>query len=469
MRGEWLPGDNQYDDQDRYFLAADHAQNFAENWRGTLAWRDVSDADYLRDFADDVDLVAQSYLPKRADLDYFGEALRLQSHAVAYDSVDADTDAAEEPYATVPAINLTFAPRTIGAVVGGLDAQYAEFRHDSDIEQGKRWRVKPSLSLPITKPYGYLTPKIALQTIGYSLNNPDNADDSPSAEIPIYSLDAGLFFEREMAGGFGAVQTLEPRLFYVKIPHKNQHDFPSFDVSETAETAGNFAQIFRANRLTGGDRVGDTEQIAVAASSRILDAAGRQRLQMRVGQIYYLRDREIDADGDGDDDDTDDNEPQTDNDSGVLAELTAGGENWSASTFARWRDDDDELADFRLNVKYNRARRTANLAYTFHANTTDDAADNNDNDTADTDDTEQINLTFASPLAANPRWQARYAVAYSLARDEVQSSAIGLRYDACCWAFHFGAKRYLDGEGAHKNRFVFTLELADLGRLRSRF
>lgn len=60
------------------------------------------------------------------------------------------------------------------------------------------------------------------------------------------SLDSGLFFEREtnLFGG-DYVQTLEPRLFYLRVQDKDQTQIPVFD-SNRFDVG--FAQIFSENR-----------------------------------------------------------------------------------------------------------------------------------------------------------------------------------------------------------------------------
>ena len=58
--------------------------------------------------------------------------------------------------------------------------------------------------------------------------------------MPIMSLDSGMTFERDTTWfGAAATQTLEPRLYYLYVPYKNQDLIPNFD-SGVADF--NFAQ-----------------------------------------------------------------------------------------------------------------------------------------------------------------------------------------------------------------------------------
>ena len=80
--------------------------------------------------------------------------------------------------------------------------------------------------------------------------------------LPTFSLDGGLIFERQ-ASYFGnaMTQTLEPRLFYVRTPYKNQDDIPNFD---TGIAGFNYAQLFTENRFVGADKVSDANQLTAA-------------------------------------------------------------------------------------------------------------------------------------------------------------------------------------------------------------
>ena len=500
LRGEFLPEDDAYKDADgkdadRYAFKYDHRHRFGDDWRATVDWQTISDSDYLRDFASavasEVNVVASSYVAKKAELDYFGEALRFSARGLAYDSTNDAIRRADRPYQTVPQLQLEVRPRKLGFFRGEVEAQYSNFRHDDKDEvNGTRLRVKPSISVPLEKSYGYIVPKASLQTIRYSLDdnapaddappaNAPPADDTPAVDIPIYSIDGRLFFDRQITTGGGASysQTLTPRLFYVNIPKKRgQNVFPDFDTSVGSNSS--FAHFFRENRFFGGDRVGDTEQISVGVTSRITDnTTGRQRFKLSLGQIFYLKDREIGLPPAEPEPETEtgttpvpktenapslpdevtvaEPEPETENASGLLGEVTAAvSENWDVTGFARWDDRRDKLGAFRFSADYHRnKRRNASVDYTY-------------NDAAAAPTSEQINLAFQTPLG--PRWQLQGSGAYSLEEDEVQSSGIGLSYDGCCWAARVASQRYLDGEGKQKNRLVFTFELDDLGRIRSR-
>ena len=101
-----------------------------------------------------------------------------------------------------------------------------------------------------------------------------------------------LVFERP-ANWFGAslTQTLEPRLFYVYVPYRNQDHIPLFD---TTLADFNYPQLFTENRYLGSDRIGDASQLTLAVSTRLLDpVSGDERLRAAVGQRYYFQSQRV--------------------------------------------------------------------------------------------------------------------------------------------------------------------------------
>src|SRR6185436_8230201 len=138
----------------------------------------------------------------------------------------------------------------------------------------------------------FLTPKLGLHYASYNLRQTAlGQPDRQSIALPWMSLDGGLTFDRD-ANWFGQklTHTLEPRIFYVYAPFRNQDQIPIFD---TALADFNYAQIFTENRFAGGDRFGDANQITVAATSRLLTSSGEELLRATLGQRYYFRDERV--------------------------------------------------------------------------------------------------------------------------------------------------------------------------------
>ena len=156
-------------------------------------------------------------------------------------------------------------------------------------------------------------PKVGVRYVDYNLtsNTPPAQETSPTSTIPWFSADSGLLFERPInLFGQARTQTLEPRLFYVYVPYRNQDAIPLFD---TALADLNFAQLFSENRFVGGDRFGDANQVTMALTSRFLQANGQEGLRATIAQRHYFQDERVGL--------TPTSTPRTTNDSDLLASI----------------------------------------------------------------------------------------------------------------------------------------------------
>ncbi len=146
------------------------------------------------------------------------------------------------------------------------------------------------------KSYGYVTPKVGVSATYYNLKNvlPGLPTD-PTRVLPIASLDSGLFFDRD-AQWFGQdfIHTLEPRVYYLWVPYRNQNDLPIFD---TSVPDFNAAQLFSENYYVGQDRISNANQVTVAATSRLLRPDnGQEAVRAFVGQRFYFTEQKVQLD-----------------------------------------------------------------------------------------------------------------------------------------------------------------------------
>ncbi len=443
IQAEVLPSDDVYG-EDRYAFGLNHDHALTGRWDMRVGYHTISDSHYTQDFSSSIGAVSSGYLLQDAKLNYRGEHVTFSTRLAAYEPSNSLTDVdVNEPHKRLPEISFGLREQPLGALRFGLESDYVHFSHD-DLSDGNRLRFKPYISLPIERMYGHLTPRVSSQTIRYSLNrsSDDKGEDSPSVTVPITSIDGGLFFERMVhINRHSYLQTLEPRLFYVQIPEKQkQRHFPNFDTSESHMTS--FSHYFRENRFFGGDRVGDTEQVTVGLTSRVLNGeTGEQHASLSLGQVFYFEDREIGLrDGSG---------PETGDQSDILAELdirvTA---DWSLRGFSRYDLEEKDFGYVQVSADYHQSpQRNASVSYSRILDTS-----------------EQLKFDFQTPLGTS--WQLDASAAYSLEDSKTRSSFLGVTYDGCCWAASMGIKHYLDGNGQFKDRYLFTFALDDLGKIK---
>ena len=87
---------------------------------------------------------------------------------------------------------------------------------------------------------------------------------------------------------------MEPRLFYLYVPEKDQSDIPVFD---TSETSFNYASLFRDNRFVGSDRIGDENKLSLGITNRWIEDNGFERQRFSIGQAMYFKDRKVQLPG----------------------------------------------------------------------------------------------------------------------------------------------------------------------------
>ena len=443
VRGEFLPSDEVFGDRDRYAYSVDHAARLGGNWEAKVAFKSISDRRYLYDFSDDFGAPGTTWMRQTADLYYYGDAIDLAVETSAYERVNDNVSSRSQPYERLPGIQLSLKAMDLGLFRFAMASEYTRFTHDDGARvEGSRLRLEPRLSLPIERSYGHFTPQFSLHSVRYNLTNNPVGSDSPAVTVPVFSVDSGLIFERFIKGGDQVYrQTLEPRLFYARIPERlEQEGFPDFDTG-VASVASSFAHLFRENRFFGGDRVGDTHQIALGLTSRIVeDSSGKERFRIRLGQVYYLDDRKVGL--------APDSAIETGSRSGFLLESAASlNQDWSVRGVTRWSADQYDLEYLSVSAGYHHSRRkNAALGYRWEK----DAA-------------EDLSLKFNLPVSG--RWQFDADVRYTLQDSELRRATLGISYDGCCWLAKLEIQRYPNGLGELENRFMVVFELgALLGR-----
>ncbi|MBI3576310.1 MAG: LPS assembly protein LptD [Gammaproteobacteria bacterium] len=424
--------------RDRYAGKYVHVHTFSPLWSGNVDLRGVSDKDYLNDFGTNLGTTSLTHLPQNAEVNYRGPLWNFTARLNDYQTVDKTIPLESRPYARLPQLLLSAnTPTVSGRVQYHFSSEMVRFHRDVGVI-GNRLNLLPAVSYPMLRSYGFVTPKAGLRYIGYNLSN--TTDTSPSVARPFLSLDSGLFFERDVNwGGQDYAQTLEPRLYYLYVPHKDQDQLPNFD---SGAPGVSFPGLFREQRLDGGDRIGDANQLTLALTSRILDAEdGAERLRGSIGRIYYFADRRVSLPA----------ALTTDRSSDWVAEAAAKlRRNWFATGTAVVDRDTHKTQQSSLYLQYNPARnKIVNVGQRYTRL-----------------DTHQRDISFEWPLVS--RWSVRARALDSLRDSRTLESHVGAQYSTCCWAFRaLLGRRLLESDPA-ANRFkhgkfiMFELELTGL-------
>jgi len=285
---DYLP-DDRLEHKNRYAYAIQHRQQFAYGFTGALSLNGVSDGTYFSDMSKPATGLAQGSQLRQAQLSYSGGWWGASMIAQRYQVLqDPSLPPVTEPYRRLPQINLSATRHDLPlGSTASFSGELVKFGHPTNVI-GQRNTYYPQISLPLQTAFMQVTPKLGVNFTRYQLER--QAAGTPSSlsrSVPIFSLDGSLVFERDTdLFGRNLIQTLEPRLYYLYVPQRDQTQIPVFD---TGVADFSFSQIFAENRYSGGDRIADANQLTAAVTSRIIDpASGAELARALIGQRYYF-------------------------------------------------------------------------------------------------------------------------------------------------------------------------------------
>jgi LPS-assembly protein len=418
---EYLPNDRIFGD-DRELTQIQHEGRLGRRWRTELDASAASDPTYFDDLGDDLDLTSRTHLLRRGDLEWRSGRTRFRARAQSYQTLDESIPGQNRPYQQLPQLQLTTDDQQAGPLRLDLESEGVRWER-TESTTGTRARIVPAVRAPIERPGWFVRPRLALDHTSYRLDRieADPGRESIDRTLPVSSLDSGLRFERPV-GGFR--QTLEPRLFYVHIPTEDQDDIPLFD---TGEFDFSFSQLFRERRFAGGDRIGDSNRLTLALTSRLLDTSdGREVLRGSIGGIRHFADREVRLDAGA---------PEERSTSDIVGEVAfSPTRHWRAETTVQWDPELEETRRVATRLGYRGDRGgIGNLGWRSRRAETGDIVQN------------QIDASFVWPV--NPRWSLLGRINHSLEAERNLETLGGVEYRSCCWSIRGVAREYVTDRG----------------------
>jgi LPS-assembly protein len=347
------------------------------------------------------------------------------------------------PYFREPQIVMNLNPVSWEGLEFAGFGEYVSFHQPTEVN-GQRMQLYPTVSWTQRGNAWFFTAKTGLSMTHYDLDETTPEGSNINRVLPITSVDTGLEFERN-ADYFGRswVQTLEPRAYYVYIPYRLQSEIPNFD---SADDDFNFSQLFTENRYLGSDRIGDTSQLTLAATTRLLDpVSGEERLRVAVGQRYYFEDQQVTL-----------NEPlRTTNTSDVL--LTAESrlsDYWTAAGLYQVNLAHPQTDELDFGIRWQPgAGKVINFSYDYIRQQQDD---NNL-------PLKQFDISGQWPIG---NWSLIGRWNYSLIEPrQTLQGVIGFEYNGGCWVFRVVAQRLVTETQSTSKSIYVQLELNGLARL----
>lgn len=450
VRGDYTPTDPIVN-RDRYFYSATNSIVNLYGWSGGWNVKGVSDDNYFVDYSRTLVDASQRSLPRDVFLTRDIGQWNFLTRVTRYQNILEARLA--PPFEKVPQFQLsTFRTNVNGFDVGLLSDLTWFSRPLAGSAEGARGVFNPSVAYPLSGPAWFVTPRVAMHASSYQLDVNPLGPRSRSRVVPTFSLDSGVVMERPSEWrGKGSIQTLEPRLFYVQTPYRDQDDIPVFD---SGLTDFRFAQLFTENSFTGHDRIADANHLTAALASRqIEEATGIERLRLAIGQRFYFDSQRVTIPG---------LPSRTDRRSDVL--LAAGGELGNGHGFdsgIQYAIRDDRIPRFSFAWRYWPGdRRLINAGVRFQSR-----------------EYAQWDTSWQWPIS--PRWSALGKINYSFlqkrndpvtgqradVRPGLVEGLLGFEYAEDCWASRAVVQRFVTAEGRTTTAFFLQLDLRGLGRL----
>ncbi|MEO8489412.1 LPS-assembly protein LptD [Pseudomonas sp.] len=478
---------NQTDyEKTRYMLNWQHKGGLDSRVATQVDYTKISDPYFFQDLKTYQEGVqSRDYLNQQGSVSYRGDSYQARLNVQAY---QLSTISQITPYDRLPQITFNGA---LPYHPGGLNFTYETeaVRFDRNLQNGTftdedglvsprldtfvtgltrangtRLNVAPAVEYPMNWTYGFITPKLKYVYTKYDLDldaigknqiiaaqnaatasNPYAGGTFKSDQdraVPIASVDSGLYFDRN-TNWFGKEyrQTLEPRAFYLYVPNKDQSDIPVFDTSEYSFSYGS---LFRDNRFSGNDRIGDENKLSLGVTSRWIEDNGFERQRVSVGQAVYFKDREVQLPGILASDRAD---SQSDVSPVALEYEFRFNRDWRATADYNWDTEEHSARSGSAMFHYqpeDNPNKIINLGYRYRNDQVvynqltgkwqfggDYGTPGADNFVKDYYKIQQHDFSMMWPIV--PQWNLITRWQYDYARNRTLEAFGGFEYDNCCW------------------------------------
>ncbi|WP_201312785.1 LPS assembly protein LptD [Dyella sp. EPa41] len=471
-RGDPTPGSTEdTKGDDRWLLKYNDVSHLYGPWSLNASINRASDRNYLRDFGNDLYTSAIGTLTSSTYINgggMWGSAYwNAQIGADYYQNVDPSLPDSVVQYKRWPraAFNVDYPINRWLDV--GANTEAVAFRKENVVE-GNRLDLYPYIGADFRGAAWFVKPKIAYRYTGYDLQgnyeeygyqgrlgpnvSSPFTSNSPSRSLPIVSVDSGLVFDRSTSlFGTNYTQTLEPRLYYLYVPYRNQDNIPLFDTNLMSFDTW---QLFTTNTYSGADRQMNANNLSAAVTSRLLDDNGVERLSATFGQIRYFNQQRVQLPN-GQNTVT----PATDwSGSDYVVELnTQLSDDWRLTSQYQWNPN-TSLTDLGALTLQKRIKVDGiiNFSYRYRRQPGSEAPL-----------LEQYDASVVYPIS--DRWRLLGHWTYSVLDKKTVEALAGVEYDSCCVAVRLIGRHYVNTynyittTGAANNAIMLEVEFKGMG------
>lgn len=466
--GTWMGNDRERGTK-RWYYSLQHRQGLPAGFGFGWDLRRASDDDYFRDFSSlALDRATTVTLPQSVSLTWANPYFSANLNPARWQTLQDAESPITPPYDALPRFTFNAQRYNWNGFDLLMPGEATVFRRSPWLanamnlpdERGSRVTVYPSVSYPVMRPGWFIVPKAGVHVSRYDtrfnralyydptspLHGVTEYDvRDASRVVPIMSLDTGLIFERNTRLFNRAMaQTLEPRLYYLYVPYRNQDSLPVYD---TALADFSFGQVFSENLYSGGwDRIANANQLTAALTSRWIDAiTGEERARVSAAQRIYFTDQRVSLPGDN---------PRDSDRSDFLFEVYGAlTDDLSAHAQFQFNPDERRVEQSTVSARWDAARlATVYTAYRYRRPSFQQQGQ------------EQASFAFQWPFSS--RWYGVARVDYSLHDSRFSQVLGGIEYNGgCCWTARVVGQRYAVSSESSNTALFFQLELVGLGRL----
>tara|TARA_R110001583_G_scaffold11613_9_gene52247 strand:+ start:40731 stop:43136 length:2406 start_codon:yes stop_codon:yes gene_type:complete len=448
---------------ERYLMHLDHNVSFAQDWNFNADYNKVSDEYYFSDISTEYGTRSDNQLLQTAKLSYTKESWESELEVRDFQILSTG----DTPHIVLPKLAVSaYQPLNWKSLQFDWYSEITRFEHsDTDVFTGTRIHAEPKLSLPLYYDSMFINTELKYM-LSYYQQDVENAtkyswyddlEESAVRYLPSFKIHSGINLERDFSiFGNNYRQTLIPQMQYLYVPYQDQSAIGLYDTTTLQQ---DYYGLFRDNRYSGYDRIAEANQITVGLSSSFLNAQGKERLRLAIGQNYYLSQSRTVLPSD-DDDDSDDEVSR----SSIIAEFDLNFENdYFLHSGIEWNSDQNLIKRANTTLEKRWAYDTyMQLSYRYYKEDEDAEWDEIVNQVGS-----KVNWSI------NTQWSTFASYYYNVEFKNSYESIIGLKYQSCCWAIgltydkhmlsYYGDEDSYDEDMETENSISLTLELMGLG------
>ncbi|MBD1390632.1 LPS assembly protein LptD [Neiella sp. HB171785] len=448
---EYLDSDDELQNSDeRYLYRWLHLGRFNDNVRSFVEYTEVSDDNYFNDLGSDVASETDNRLERVAQLTFLSEQLDSNLTVTDFEIFGNTPDV----YRQLPRVDFTYRlPYFDDLIDAQIYGEYNRFEHsDNQLVSANRYHIEPSLVYNWHAPAAEFQAEAKLYQTYFDQDDPTSTyDSSVSRTLPSLRLYGQLNFERSVnLFGSDYTQRLEPQVQYLLVGHQRQDDIALYDTVALRE---DFYGLYRDRRFSGLDRIADTNQITIGATTRLFNSANKETLRFSFGQIFYFEESKIIEQLSG---------RKVEDTSAFATALDTYFDDYSIH--AEYRYNFERSATEASNILLNYTpgeRKLIQLSYRYSPEPLNFT--NVSGDPLDSREVNQLGSVVSWPL------YDRYQLVASHYRDTELKRSVetlaGIQYQSCCWAIRLVYQRNLntnfpEGDGTTADRDAYDSGIA---------